>query len=596
MNHVLPSVGVSRSWTATLGLLMLVVGCTDTAVLSGPDGGALLPDEPFATGPYAGTSASASLTRLECVVDVGALNLSCEEPGARAGGAEGPAGVVVGGQHQFVRLTSTNVATNDGVLSADVTVQNLTLKPLGTTDGVTPHADGVRVFFHTGPTNGVEVRNPSGNGSFTGSSQPYHEYAGGLLGGDGILTQGEVSGVRSWEFNLNSQTTFSFSVLISAEAPSQGGLGISLTSIDLGDAHSCGLTAGGQAYCWGFNEQGQLGDGTLTTRGTPTAVDQSGVAGGSFLSIVAGATHSCGLTAGGQAYCWGSNWGGQLGDGTTTDRDIPTSVDQSVGGGVSFASISAGPGNYTCGLTSGGQAYCWGENPNGQLGDGTYESRSIPTAVDQSMGGGVSSISAGVLHTCALTSAGEAYCWGMNFAGGLGDGTLDGRPTPAAVDQSVGGGVSFASISAGSLQTCALTAGGTAYCWGANWTGQLGDGTTTNRTTPTAVDQTEAGSFASVWVGNHSCGRNSGGEVYCWGFNGSGQLGDGTVDSRTTPTLVNQGAVIGGGLASISIAQSHSCGLTSGGQAYCWGRNDSGQLGDGTTTDRLLPTRVAGTR
>ncbi|MFN5677972.1 MAG: RCC1 domain-containing protein, partial [Roseiflexaceae bacterium] len=250
------------------------------------------------------------------------------------------------------------------------------------------------------------------------------------------------------------------------------------TQISAGGSHTCALTSLGAAYCWGWNTNGQLGDGTTTDRSAPVAVSMP--TGVTFTQIDAGQAYTCALTSAGIAYCWGKNSVGQLGDGTTTDRSIPMAV--SMPAGVTFASISAGY-THTCALTSAGAAYCWGANGFGQLGDGTTTDSSTPVAVSMPSSVTFTSITAGKEYTCALTSAGAAYCWGKNNFGQLGDGTYtDKRSTPVAV--SMPAGVTFASISVGYEHTCALTSAGAAYCWGANGFGQLGDGTTTDRNTP----------------------------------------------------------------------------------------------------------------
>jgi alpha-tubulin suppressor-like RCC1 family protein len=351
-----------------------------------------------------------------------------------------------------------------------------------------------------------------------------------------------------------------------------------LTSLAAGFYHTCGLTSGGAAYCWGWNSNGQLGDGTTTDRLTPTPV-----AGGlTFTSLAPGGGfgHTCGLTSGGAAYCWGYNGWGQLGDGTTTDRLTPTPV----AGGLTFASITAGE-YHTCGLTSGGTAYCWGNNDWGQLGDGTFTTRLTPTPV----AGGLTftSLTAGGARTCGLTSGGTAYCWGYNIDGEVGDGTSGTwrlTPTPVA------GGLTFTSLTAGAYHTCGLTSGGAAYCWGLNGYGELGDGTSgTDRLTPTPAAGGLA--FAVLTAGNEStCGLTSGGAAYCWGDNTAGEVGDGTSGTdRLTPTPVAGGLTF----TSLTAGSLHTCGLTSGGAAYCWGGNQYGDLGDGTATTRLTPTPVA---
>jgi alpha-tubulin suppressor-like RCC1 family protein len=183
-------------------------------------------------------------------------------------------------------------------------------------------------------------------------------------------------------------------------------------------------------------------------------------------------------------------------------------------------------------------------------------------------------VSAGGSHTCGVTSKGSAYCWGSNGSGELGDGTTTDRTTPVAVS----GGLTFEAVRAGGSHTCGVMSSGSAYCWGNNWFGQLGDGTTTSRTTPVAVSG--GLTFDAVSAGHlHSCGVTSSGSAYCWGWNQLGELGDGTTIDRTTPVAVSGGLTF----EAVSAGSYHTCGVTTSGSAYCWGNNDDGELGDVTT-------------
>ena len=297
-----------------------------------------------------------------------------------------------------------------------------------------------------------------------------------------------------------------------------------VVSVGAGSIHACGLTITGYTYCWGFNDFGQLGDGT--TSGSLTPVPVSG--GIRFSSISTRGGHTCGVTPAGDVYCWGENFRGQLGDGSTINRLTPVLVS----GGLSFASVSTAFSE-TCGVTTGGDAYCWGENFFGQLGDGTTINRLTPVPV----AGGLTfaSLSTGA-QTCGVTAAGDTYCWGDNRWGKLGDGTTTNRLTPVRV----AGSLSFASLNTGFWHTCGVTAAGDAYCWGNNGDGQLGDGTTINRLTPVLVSG--GLSFASVSAdGSVTCGVTTARDAYCWGNNSSGQLGDDTRTNRHTPVPVAGG-------------------------------------------------------
>jgi hypothetical protein len=284
-----------------------------------------------------------------------------------------------------------------------------------------------------------------------------------------------------------------------------------------GPFHACSLDTSGAASCWGANESGQLGDGTRTDRDAPTpaATDLR------FSALSAGLSHTCGLTNGGQAACWGQNLGGQIGDGSREDRTTPGRTPT-----PAFMILVAG-WSHTCAVTGAGAAYCWGLNRDGQLGDGSRLDRLAPRPVLDA----VSALAAGGSHTCAI-AGGEVRCWGDNRSGQLGDGTNTPRPLPTPVADLPG--VPTALV-AGAAHTCALLTDGTAHCWGQNLHGQLGNGSTTNVSTPLAVSGGLA--FEQLSAGGAvTCGRTSDGAEYCWGLNQGGQLGDGTVTNRAVPT------------------------------------------------------------
>jgi len=351
---------------------------------------------------------------------------------------------------------------------------------------------------------------------------------------------------------------------------------LTLASVTAGDLHSCAVTTNGAAYCWGHNEYGQLGDGSLVSRAIPTAV-----AGGlTFATVATWEFHSCGVTTAGAAYCWGDNVNGKLGDGTTTSSTVPVAVT----GGLTFSAVATG-WTHTCGLTVSGAAYCWGDNADGELGDGSTTSRLVPVAVT----GGLtfSAVTTWGIHTCGLTTTGAAYCWGSNFAGQLGDGSTNSSSVPVAV----AGGLTFSALSAGRFHTCGVIATGAAYCWGDNGSSQLGDGTTTMRPTPVAVSG--GLTFVALAGGSyHTCGLTASGAAYCWGRNSENELGDGGsgISRRPSPTGVAGGLTF----SAISAGGFHTCALATAGTAYCWGYNAFGELGNGTGTDSSVPVRVLG--
>jgi alpha-tubulin suppressor-like RCC1 family protein len=358
-------------------------------------------------------------------------------------------------------------------------------------------------------------------------------------------------------------------------------------SLDAGESHTCALTSGGQAWCWGRNAVGQLGDSSAATRTVPVQVlQQSGV---TFTQVSAGKEHNCAITSAGQAWCWGYNADYRLGDSTTNLGLAPVAVKPL--GGVAFASISAGS-QHTCGLNGSGQGYCWGANSNGQLGNNATAAQKTPVAVQMPVGVTFSAIAAGEKHSCALDTTGQAWCWGYGGDGATGAGFSFGDSIPVQVTHP--SGVTFTSIHTEYRHTCALTSAGQAYCWGKNGSGQLGNNSTGTQYTPVAVQQPVGVSFAQIRTNaDNTCAVTSGGQAYCWGLNNNrGQVGDGTIwTTRRTPVAVSQPS--GVSLGAVTVGSSFACGVDGVGQSWCWGRNDYSQLGDGGTTDSATPVAVS---
>ncbi len=281
-------------------------------------------------------------------------------------------------------------------------------------------------------------------------------------------------------------------------------------------------------------------------------------------------------------WCWGRNDVGQLGDGTTTQSSFPVAVVN----GLVFNSISAGA-YHTCGLDPSGAAWCWGGNSVGELGNGTTTQSSFPVKVVN--GHVFTSISVGSFHSCGIEdTTGKAWCWGGNTYGELGDGTTTQSSSPVAV---VNGHV-FTSIDAGWEYTCGLDPSGTAWCWGGNGNGQLGDGTIVQNSSPVAV--TGGIDFKSIASGGYyACGLDTAGAAWCWGGNTYGELGDGTTIEKHSPVEVLNSDGSNFLATSIATGGYHTCGLDTAGAAWCWGRNTNGQLGNGTTdTPKTSPVEV----
>jgi len=354
----------------------------------------------------------------------------------------------------------------------------------------------------------------------------------------------------------------------------------SFVKIETKYGHTCALTSAGGVKCWGLNGTGQLGDGSATNRLNP--VNVTGLSSG-VTAIAVGFWISCALTSGGGVKCWGHNNVGMLGDGSTIDRLTPVDV-SGLSSGVT--AITAG-GVHTCALTSGGGVKCWGMGGYGQLGDGSSTDQLTPVDVS-GLSSGVTAITAGVYHTCALTSGGGVKCWGRNDFGQLGDGSTPSRLTPVDVAGLTSG---VTTITADQNNTCALTNGGGAKCWGFNNNGEIGDSSTTTRLAPVDVTGLSSGVAAISTGFAHTCALMSGGGVKCWGLNDYGELGDGSTTTRLSAVDVSG---LSSGVTAITSGGSHTCALMSSGGIKCWGTNSSGQIGDGgsTSTNRLTPVDI----
>ena len=334
-------------------------------------------------------------------------------------------------------------------------------------------------------------------------------------------------GVKCWGYNYSRQlgdgTTINRLMPVDVSGLTSG-----VQAISAGASHTCALTISGGVKCWGANDYGGLGDGTTINRWMP--VDVSGLTSG-VQAIAAGLASTCALTTTGGVKCWGWNDRGQLGDGTTFTRLTPVDVS-----GLASGIQAIGVGwTHTCAVTMGGAVKCWGWNKYGGLGDGTTTNRLTPVDVS-GLNSVIKVVAAGGGHTCALTTAGGVKCWGGNDAGQLGDGTTTNHWTPVDVSGLTGG---VQAVAAGGYDTCALTTAGGAKCWGFNALGQLGDGTTTDRWTPVDVSGLTSGVQAiAAGGGPNTCALTTGGGVKCSGRNNRGQLGDGTTTDRSTPVDV----------------------------------------------------------
>jgi alpha-tubulin suppressor-like RCC1 family protein len=342
------------------------------------------------------------------------------------------------------------------------------------------------------------------------------------------------------------------------------------------DQHSCGLVAGGRVACWGAGDQGQLGHGSLSGSVTPVIVTTTtGLPLESVVAVVAGRDFSCALRSTGRVYCWGDNSYGQLGNGTVGDSTRAVIVP----GSARVTSITASY-VHACMMYDTGHVYCWGQNLDGQLGDGGTSASWTPVEVVDLHD--ATSIAAGLAHTCAVRRYGHVVCWGSDSDGQLGydveSSPFGDRPIVTDVTDAV-------EVSAGALHSCALMSTGQVKCWGNNSNGQLGDNSTTTRTTPVIAHMPYPAT--RVATGRyHSCALLATDAVRCWGDNAYGQLGDGTTIDRDEPVHAEND------VAAIAAGGRQTCGVRTNGTARCWGDNDYGQLGDGTNTDAPNGTYV----
>ncbi|MCX7556158.1 pre-peptidase C-terminal domain-containing protein [Xanthomonadaceae bacterium JHOS43] len=346
----------------------------------------------------------------------------------------------------------------------------------------------------------------------------------------------------------------------------------------------CAATIAGAAYCWGSNQYGQLGNGERLSSGTnvdsygPTAV--SGL-GSRVASVVTGAEHACALLIDGTVWCWGRNDAGQLARASSDDQRTPARV----AGIENPVAIAAGE-RHTCALTGSGGVRCWGANDAGQLGDGSQTTRRTPVAVTN-LQAGVAAISAGSRHTCALLETGKIRCWGANDSRQLGDNTSSNRTTPVDVS----GSDVFRELAAGKAHTCAVTTAGRATCWGSAAEGRLGNGSSSGTFgTPQQVTGLTSGvsGIATGW-GGHSCAIHSG-ALKCWGNNSHRQLGNGSNVASATPVSVQN---LSGSLAGLTLGENNTC-VRVAGIYQCWGYGGQGATGNGADLPiHALPRPIA---
>lgn len=364
-----------------------------------------------------------------------------------------------------------------------------------------------------------------------------------------------------------------------------------MVAISAGGGHTCGLTTGGEVQCWGSNSSGQVGNGT--TGGTvrdPASILTS------VVDIAAGKAHTCALLASGVVKCWGANDHRQLGDGTTVSlRNVPVTVDLEDQTGHSMVDdiVDLTAGDYhTCALRADGSTLCWGERSAGQVG---AAGAIYPSNTGSLEGVEAAGISAGGSHTCAVQADGTVWCVGNNTYAQLGIATTDNAAHfyPSQVLKwNTEPLTDVVSVSAGFEHTCALVKGGTIYCWGRNQWGQIGYNAT-NTPFDRAVRFTDIDDAVAVDAGkDFTCVVRANNAVSCWGRNNTAQLGGGfSTTYNVNPLSVNVGR--DHGVLDIDLGWWHVCQRNADGTADCWGLNQDGQLGNGTTDPSTSPTQVS---
>ncbi len=406
-----------------------------------------------------------------------------------------------------------------------------------------------------------------------------------------------------------------------------------VASITLGRYFSCVLLNDGGVSCWGDNTWGQLGNGS--TNNTPTLIPAPVNDLANVVSVSAGFEHSCAVLNTGRVWCWGANDSAQLGNGFS-GYEFSLSTPAMVNGGLTDAVLVSSGRRDSCALQSSGRWSCWGHNAYFQLGDGSSLKALTPITVSELSN--VASVSTSVSHSCAVLSSGEVMCLGENGEGQLGDGSAINSYTAVMAS----GLTDVSAVSVGRWNSCALRDNGSVSCWGGNYVGQLGDGSNTASNIPTAVaNLTDAVALStglehscairsdgSLWCwgryietndesvrtnipvkvselanvvsvsvstahlesSSHSCAVLGGGDVWCWGSNSNGQLGDNSIIDSLVPVRVSDISTA----VSVSLGDVHSCAVLSNGGVSCWGGNDRGQLGDGSKIESLVPVTVDG--
>ena len=428
-----------------------------------------------------------------------------------------------------------------------------------------------------------------------------------------LITAGCTTGSTSSQM-ISSLTSSSYLSSINSSLISSNSTSALLNSgiavIVSGEAHSFAMTNDGKVYAWGYNFFGHLGLGSGSTENIniPTLISFNDLQSGEKVQYISsGDFHTLAVTSKSRVFSWGNNLTGSIGDGTTENRNSPTLISFSgLQSGETISNVNAGS-NHSLAITTNGRVYAWGANGNGQLGDGTIDQKTTPTLIafpGLESGETIRSVSAGLNHTLAVTTNGRVYAWGANRYGQLGDGTTNNITSPKPIDFN---GLfptainsiqeTIRTVSAGNSFSLAVTTNGNLFAWGRNDYYQLGGsfGAQRNRPELITIVTLEVGETIQQSISGfrHSFVVTTTGRVFAWGRNDKGQLGNGTTDDRPNPTLISfTDLQAGETIRNVIAGSEYAHAVTTQGRVFAWGSNSSGQLGDGTTDQKTTPTLI----
>ena len=395
-----------------------------------------------------------------------------------------------------------------------------------------------------------------------------------------VLVINNSNGQEIWAWGGNGGGQLGDGTNSRKNVPTRIGTSIDWQKIFAGGGHTIGIKTDGSLWAWGYNEYGQLGDGTNTDKNVPTRIGT----GNDWQNISAGYSHTFGIKTDGSLWAWGYNHAGQLGDGTNTDKNRPTRI----GTSNDWQKISP-VDSHTFGIKTDGSLWAWGQNDNGQLGDGTNTDKNRPTRIGTS--NDWQDILPGYFYTFGIKTDGSLWAWGENYYGQLGDGTNKDKYVPTRI------GISndWQKISTSPFSVLGIKADGSLWAWGENENGQLGDGTTITKYLPTRIGTSNDWQKIFSRRG-FTIGIKQDGSLWAWGYNKYGQLGDGTNTDKNVPTRIGADNtwkfIFRQDLVLNSYFVSSILGIKTDGSLWAWGENENGQLGDGTTITKYLPTRI----